>query len=175
MRKLTLGVLATLVVLAAVPAFAGSAPSNIAVSASIANNCTISTTALAFGAYDPIVAQAASPLNGSGTVTIACTKGAATTVALDLGLNASGSTRRMTDGSSNFLTYEAYQPPDTTPGSACSYASPTVWGTSGANLFTPAVAPSKAARTYNVCGEVAAAQDLPSGTYNDTVVATVNF
>jgi spore coat protein U domain-containing protein, fimbrial subunit CupE1/2/3/6 len=161
--------------LVAVPAFSATATSNLAVSANVNNNCTISTTAVAFGAYDPLVTHASTPLDASGTVTIACTKGSATTMALDLGLNASGSTRRMTDGSGNFLTYEAYQPPNNTPGSACSYTTPTVWGTSGANLFTPAVAPSKAARIYNVCGEVAAGQDLPSGTYNDTILATVNF
>ena len=81
----------------------------------------------------------------------------------------------MTDGAANFLTYEAYQPPDNTPGTACSYAAPTVWGTAGANIFTPTVAPSKAARTYNVCGRVAAGQDQPAGAYTDTVLATVNF
>lgn len=174
MRKRVLGVVAVLV-FAAAPVFAGSANSNLAVSANVANNCTITTTPVAFGAYDPLVANAATPLDASGTVSITCTKGSATTVALDLGSNASGSTRRMSDGAGSFLNYETYQPPNNTPGSACSYASPTVWGTSGANLFTPAVAPSKAARTYNVCGEVAAGQDLPSGNYNDTIVATVNF
>ncbi len=164
-----------IVVLGVMPALAGSANSNIAISANIDNNCTISTSAVAFGTYDPIVAQASSPLNGSGTVTVTCTKGAAATIGLGLGSNASGSTRRMTDGSSNFLTYEAYQPPNTTPGTACSYASPTVWGTAGANLFTPAAAPNRNARNYNVCGQIPAAQDLPSGSYTDTVVATVNF
>src|SRR5262245_22314495 len=174
MQKRWVGVLAALV-LAGAPAFAGTASTNLAISANISNNCTITTTAVAFGAYDPLVTNAATPLNGNGTVSIACTKGAATTVALDLGSNASGSTRRMSDGGGNFLNYETYQPPNNTPGTACSYASPTVWGTSGANLFTPAVAPSKASRSYNVCGQVAAGQDLPSGSYNDTVLATVNF
>jgi spore coat protein U domain-containing protein, fimbrial subunit CupE1/2/3/6 len=174
MQKRWVGILPALV-LAAAPAFAGSASTNLAVSANIANNCTISTTAIAFGAYDPLVTNAAAPLDGNGTVSIACTKGSTTTLALDLGSNASGSTRRMSDGSGDFLDYEAYQPPNNTPGTACSYTSPTVWGTSGANLFTPAVAPSKASRTYNVCGEVAAGQDLPSGAYNDTILATVNF
>jgi spore coat protein U-like protein len=174
MKRIAFG-LTVILALATAPALAGQATANLAVSASIANNCTISTTALAFGSYDPIVTHASTPLDGTGAVTITCTKGATTTMGLGLGSNASGSTRRMTDGSSNYLTYEAYQPPNNTPGTACSYSSPTVWGTSGANLFTPAAAPSKAARTYNVCGQVASGQDLPSGTYNDTVVASVNF
>jgi spore coat protein U-like protein len=161
--------------LVASPALAGSASTNVSVSANIAANCTISNAAVAFGSYDPIVTNAASPLLGSGTVTITCTKGATTTVSLGLGNQASGTQRRMTDGVPNFMNYELYQPPNNTPGTACSYASPTVWGTSGANLLTPAAAPNKNARTYNVCGEVAAGQDLPAGSFTDTVVATVNF
>ena len=157
------------------PAFAATATTNVGVSASIANNCTISSAAVALGAYDPIVTNASSPLNGSGTVTITCTKGATTTVSLGLGGQASGSQRRMTDGVPNYMNYELYQPPNNTPGTACSYAGPTVWGTTGVNLFTPAAAPSKAARTYNICGQVAGGQDLAAGTFTDTVVATVNF
>jgi spore coat protein U-like protein len=166
---------ACLTMLAAVPAFAGAASTNLAVSATISNNCTIATSPVAFGVYDPIVTNLATPLDGSGTVSITCTKGAATTIGLGLGANATGTTRRMTDGASDYITYEAYQPPDNTPGTACSYAAPTVWGTTGGNLFTPVVAPSKATRTYNVCGRVAAGQDQPAGGYNDTVLATVNF
>lgn len=164
-----------LVLLVAAPAFAGLASTNVSVSASIANNCTITNAAVAFGSYDPIVTNAASSLVGSGTVTITCTKGATTTISLGLGNQASGSQRRMTDGVPNYMNYELYQPPNNTPGTACSYAGPTVWGTSGANLFTPAAAPNKNARTYNICGEVAAGQDLPAGSFTDTVVATVNF
>ena len=37
------------------------------------------------------------------------------------------------------------------------------------------VAPSKAARTYNVCGTIPQGQDASAGVYNDIVVATVNF
>ena len=162
-------------VLAVSPALAGTATANVSVSANINNVCTITTGAVAFGAYDPIVTNASSPLNASGSVTITCTKGAATTVSLGLGSNAAGSVRKMKNAGTDLLTYELYQPPNTTPGSACSYASPTVWGTSGANLFTPAAAPSKNARSYNICGQVAGGQDLPFGSYTDTVLATVNF
>ena len=174
MKKVVLGSLAVLA-LAASPALAGSATANVSVSANIANVCTISTGAVAFGAYDPIVTNASSPLETSGAVTITCTKGASTTVGLGLGNNASGSVRKMKDTGSNLMTYELFQPPDSTPGTACSFSSPAVWGTSGAGLFTPAAAPNKNARTYNICGQVAAGQDLPFGSYTDTVVATVNF
>ena len=62
--------------LISIPAFAGSATANLNVSASVAAVCTISTAPVAFGAYDPVVANAATDLNGTGTVTVACTKGA---------------------------------------------------------------------------------------------------
>jgi spore coat protein U-like protein len=155
-------------------ACAGSATSNLSVTASVTANCTIATTAVAFGAYDPVVANASTPLDATGTVTIACTKGAGPTITLGLGANASGSTRQMT-GTGGLLAYELYQQPSTTPGTACDYSSPTIWGTAGANIFTPTVAPSKTARSYNVCGRVAAGQDVGSGNYSDTVIATVNF
>jgi spore coat protein U-like protein len=144
---------------------AASTSTSLSVTASVNNNCTISTAALAFGAYDPVVTNASSPLDGTGTVTIACTKGATTTIGLGLGNNATGSTRRMTDGSGNYLTYEAYQ----------ESSHSTVWGTSGAGLLTPAAAPSKAARSFTVYGRIAGSQDIPAGSYADTVTATVNF
>src|SRR5437016_6746354 len=65
--------------------WAGSASTSLSVTATVSNNCTISTAALAFGAYDPIVTHASTALDGTGTVTIACTKGATTTIGLDTG------------------------------------------------------------------------------------------
>ena len=144
---------------------AASASASLTVSATVANNCTISTAALSFGAYDPVVANASANLDATGTVTVACTKGAATTIGLNLGSNASGSTRRLTDGSSNYLTYEMYQDSNRT----------TVWGNSGTALLSPAAAPSKAARNFTVYGRVSSNQDVPAGSYSDTVTATVNF
>jgi spore coat protein U-like protein len=144
---------------------AASASASLNVSASVANNCSISTSALAFGVYDPLVAHASVNLDGTGTITIACTKGATSTIALNLGGNASGASRRMTDGSTNYLTYEMYQ----------DSARSTVWGSSGAAQFTPPAAPTKAARNFTVYGRIPAGQDIPAGNYADTVTATVNF
>ena len=143
----------------------GSASANLSVNASVANNCTISTSPLAFGAYDPVVANASTNLDATGTVTVACTKGATATIGLGLGSNASGSTRRMTDGSSNFLTYEVYQDSSRSA----------LWGNSGAELLSPSAAPSKSTRDFTVYGRVPSNQDVPAGSYTDTVTATVNF
>jgi spore coat protein U-like protein len=148
-----------------VPSHAASASTSLSVTAAVSTNCTIGTAALAFGSYDPVVANAAANLDATGTVTITCTKGAATTIGLNLGSNASGTTRRLTDGASNYLTYEMYSDSGRT----------TVWGNAGAALVTPAVAPSKAARNFTVYGRVTSNQDVPAGNYADTVTATVNF
>ncbi len=148
----------------AAPAMAQTATSNLSVSATVAKNCSITTTAVAFGSYDPIVANAVSPLDGTGTVVVTCTKGAGTRIDLGLGSNASGTTRRMSGGT-DFLTYELYQNTTRT----------TVWGAGAVAGQTIAVAPSKAARTFTVYGRVAGGQDVSAASYNDTVVATINF
>jgi spore coat protein U-like protein len=147
------------------PASAASATANLAVSATVSTNCTITTAPLSFGPYDPVVTNASADLDGTGTVTVACTKGTGPTIGLGLGSNASGSVRRMTDGSSNYLSYELYHEAGRT----------TVWTNTGTGLLTPAVAPSKTARNFTVYGRVQSNQDVPAGSYTDTVVATVNF
>jgi spore coat protein U-like protein len=144
---------------------AQSATANLAISATVTINCTITTAPVAFGSYDPVVAHASASLDATGTVTVECTKGATSTIGLGLGSNASGSTRRMSAGAGDFLTYELYQNAPRT----------TVWGNSGAGLLATGAAPSKAARSFTVYGRVAGNQDVSAGSYADTVVATVNF
>ena len=163
--------------LSAAPAYAGSTPANLAVTAQVNANCTISTTPVAFGAYDPVVANAATALNASGSVIIACTKGSAPSITMDLGQHAVVSQRNMliTPVGADVLAYQLYQPPNTTPGTVCTFPGSTVWGTSVAQTFTPTSPSNKNSRTYNVCGTVAAGQDVSVGSYQDTVIATVNF
>ncbi|MEO7404540.1 MAG: spore coat U domain-containing protein [Burkholderiales bacterium] len=153
----------------AVPfAQAATATANITVSATVAANCTISTGAVSFGSYDTL---GAGNLDATGSVAIACTKGVGPTITLDAGANNSGG-RRMTNGT-DFISYELYQPSTTTPGAACAYTQ--AWNAAGGGIFTPTVAPSKASRSYNVCGRATLGQDVGTGAYTDTVVATVNF
>jgi len=146
------------------PAFAQTATANLGVSATVAKNCSITTSAVAFGSYDPVVTHATSPLDGSGSVVVTCTKGAGTRIDLGVGANASGSTRRMAGGG-DFLTYELYQNTGRT----------TVWGSGASAGQTIAAAPSRAARTFTVFGRIPAGQDVSAASYADTVVATINF
>lgn len=154
-------------------ASAATNTANLNVTANVNSNCTIGTTSVAFGTYDPLVTHAAAPLYGTGTVTITCTKGTSANIGLGLGANAAGTKRQMADGT-NRLAYELFRPTTTSPNAACAYTA--VWGdTVGTDTFLADAAPSKAARTYNVCGRIAAGEDPAPGNYADVVVATVTF
>lgn len=147
---------------------AGTATANLSVTATVSASCSISTTPLAFGAYDPVGAHAATPLDATGGVVVTCTNGASTTVTLGQGSNAnSGSSdaaplRRMVSGG-NFLSYALYQNAGHT----------TIWGnTAGTGVGHTG---SGTQTTVPVYGRVAAGQNVASGSYADTVVATVTF
>jgi spore coat protein U-like protein len=133
----------------------------IVVSAVIAPTCTIGSGALAFGGYDPIVANASAPLDAQGTFQIACTRNTTYAVGLGLGSFASGTTRRMAGGAQR-LAYELYSDPGRTA----------VWSVAGTVGGT---APSSAPITLTVYGRIPAGQAVAPGAYADTVQSTVNF
>lgn len=154
--------------LLSVDSLALTATSNMAVTATIAANCTISAGAVAFGPYDPVVTNAAAALNGTGTVTTTCTNGSAVTITLGQGVNpAGGSTtttplRQMASGV-NRLGYFLYS----------DAAHAVVWGdTAGTGKADTGTGVASALTVY---GAVTAGQNKPVGSYSDTVVATVTF
>ncbi|MGZ6988024.1 MAG: spore coat protein U domain-containing protein, partial [Thermoanaerobaculia bacterium] len=103
----------TLVAFAPAVFAAGSATQNLGLSATVINNCTISTTPVAFGNYDPL---SGSVTQASGTVVITCTKNAATTIWLGNGNNG---VRQMKDAGAQLMAYELYKPPSNVAGTAC--------------------------------------------------------
>jgi spore coat protein U-like protein len=147
---------------------ANTAQANLSVTASVTANCTIATTAVAFGSYDPVNTNASAALNGSGSVSITCTSGASATVTLGQGANAdTGSTdaapvRRLTDGT-HFLNYALYTDTNRTA----------AWGNT--SLTGVASTGTGAAVSLSVYGAVSSGQNVPAGSYTDTVVATVTF
>lgn len=150
-------------------AFAATAADNLAVSAEVIDNCTISTSAIAFGNYDPIVANAASALDGTGSVTVTCTLNDGVQITLGQGVNpdtgssATAPARRMVDGASNHLSYSLYSDEPRTA----------VWG-DDASVDVEATGTGEA-DAHTVYGSVDAGQNNPAGSYTDTVVATVTF
>jgi spore coat protein U-like protein len=132
-------------------------------SAAVVGQCSISSTPLAFGTYDPVTANASSPLDGTATITIACTRGTTATVGLDGGAHTSGTVRRMQAGA-DFLTYELFQDANRL----------TVWTNSGTGTLN-VVSTSSAPRAFTVFGRIAGGQDAAAGAYSDTIITTVNY
>lgn len=139
----------------------GSASGTLGVNVVVNKNCVISTTPLAFGVYDPIIANSSSPLDATGTVTITCTKGAATTIGMG---TSGGAAREMSSGAAT-MSYEIYRDASRT----------SIWAGSAPGLLDSGIAPDRNPRTFNVNGRIPGGQDLPSGGYSGTIVATVNF
>jgi spore coat protein U-like protein len=148
-------------------ASAGSATSSLTVTATVPAVCVLSAGTLAFGNYDPVGANATTPLTGSSAFSVACTKNTAYTVTLGTGANAAsamGTSRAMKDaGTGAFLSYELYT--NNTYG--------TVWNTTNTVGGTAATTSAIPLTAY---GRIPAGQNVPAATgYTDTVVSTVNF
>ena len=157
--------------------FAGACASaqttgNINISANVTAACNITVNPLAFGNYNSLSATA---LRQDTSVSITCSQGAVASIALGPGDNLTGAQRRMSNGAAGFLNYTLFKPSSTAAGAACAYT--TAWGNGGAfgTALVTTAATDLNARTYNVCGEIAAGQSAPVASYTDIVVATVTF
>jgi len=153
---------------------AGSSSTTFQVSMTVARNCKITTSGtFNFGNYDPVVANASAPLNVTtpAFISVNCNKNTASVwVGLDAGANSShapaGSTRAASDGAGDYIGYDFYQ----------DSAFTTLWGNTQATA--PTLGPFTSAKTpvtATVYGQAPAGQDVPVGTYTDTITATVNF
>ena len=146
------------------PAQAGTANSNLSVSATVSANCTVSTSAVAFGSVDALSGAA---VEGTGGLTVTCTNGTGWTAAAGLG-SGSGATfsaRRMTSGA-NLLTYTLF----TDSGRA------TVWGDGTASTAMVTSTGTGAAQSITVFGRIAAGQNnARPGSYADTVAVTITY
>jgi spore coat protein U-like protein len=148
---------------------AGTATSSLSVTATVAANCSISTTPVAFGSYDPVTANATLPLTSTGTVTVTCTSGSTGTITLGQGANPGGGStdaapaRQLKDAGTDVLSYGLYQ----------DNGHVTPWGnTAGTGVSSLGTG---TAASLTVYGSVAAGQNVPAGSYSDTVLATVTF
>lgn len=167
MRRLALASALFVAVGSAAPsmAVAGSAASNLNISASVPDNCTISTEAVNFGAYD-----SSSNAEATGTVTILCTIGTSATITLGQGNNAGdGSTdtqplRRLGQGSNaDKLSYDLYK----------NTLRSDFWGnTNETGKFSGGTGSNQSLTVY---GRIPSGQNVPVGSYADTVVATVSY
>lgn len=132
-------------------------------SAHAAPKCTIATiSGVAFGTYN---VMSAAPLDSVGVIRLDC-NGAARNVTVDLGRgNAPTFNPRFMRSGGSQLNYNLFM--DT--------ARTTIWGdgTAGTSRYGPFNPPNVIDLT--IYGRVPALQDLPAGSYSDTIVVTVNF
>lgn len=122
------------------------------VTMNIVAECRVDTFSLSFGNYSPFAVGA---LNQTSTVKVYCTKTTTSTlISLDNGANASGAQKRMAGPAGSFLNYNA-----------------TLAASSGTS--TSSIVPIGGGITLN--GTVPATQDVPTGSYIDTLQALVNY
>ncbi|MCP3105592.1 fruiting body spore coat protein U [Myxococcus sp. K15C18031901] len=158
--------------LATASAHAATATANLTISATVGSACSINSGTLAFGAYDPVIVNSSLGVDllGSASMTVQCTALGSAVVTLGQGSNAgTGSTdavplRRLKNTTSNnFLNYSLYQ----------DLTRLVVWGnTSGTGLPYLGTGLPIPVLVY---GTIPKGQNVASGTYNDTVVATLTF
>jgi spore coat protein U-like protein len=162
----------------ALDAMAGSTGGTLSVTATVAANCAFTTNAVAFGTYDPVVVNKTAALTATGSLSVTCTTGDAISVDLDQGLNGTGSAtvpvRAMGTGTlgvgGSQLLYSLFFP---TVAGASGAATTTLWGTGGLTSF--GYSATGVAQTINVFGSIAGGQNVPTGSYADTVNVTVNY
>ncbi|WP_395390966.1 spore coat U domain-containing protein [Novosphingobium sp. BL-8A] len=142
---------------------AATTTTTMAVTATVQPSCTVSATALAFGNYNPL---SATPLDGTSTITVNCTTGSTYTVGLNAGATSGATvTTRQMLLSSNALNYTLYRDSGRTNN----------WGnTPGTD--TPALATATTSpASITVYGRIPALQNVPAGSYADTVTVSVNY
>lgn len=146
------------------PAFAATVGGTLATSATVTANCTVSTSALAFGNVNTI---SGSNVDGTGGLSVTCTNGTAwaASAGVGAGSGASFASRRMTGGA-NLLDYNLY--------TSSGYT--TVWGDGTGSTATIGGTGSGSAQAVTVYGRVGSGQtSVPAGAYADTVAVTVTY
>lgn len=135
--------------------------------------CTISATAVSFGAYD---ALNPSPNDSQGSISYSCgtqngprdkPRTPITNIQIALSPGFSGSYERAMGGGSMPLSYNVYL--DATR--------QTIWGdgSAGTDVLRHANPQNHETYTATIYGRIPAQQDIPPGSYFDSLVATILF
>ena len=148
------------------------------VTASVTKSCTVTTAPSAqTPAYDPV---AGTQVDFGPTIAFKCTKASTGIyVSADLGLHATGTQRKLSNGTTT-LNYNLYQPVDNVTPGTCAYT--TIYDSSAAahagdySLASSNFTSSSTPVTVNICGRIAASQDADFGTsYTDTINVVVYY
>ena len=126
--------------------------------------CTISTTSVGFGAYHVF---SPTPLDTTGSVTYRCgSQDTNIRITLDRGGASSFNPRRMLQGTQP-LNYNLF----------LDAARTIIWGdgTGGTQFYGNSNPPNNQNVTVTIFGRIPSGQDVSSGSYTNTITATVNF
>jgi spore coat protein U-like protein len=150
---LTLGLTST-------SASAATQTATILVTANVVDSCTISASALSFGAYS------GTALPAQATLTVTCTDLGTYTVGLNGGTTTGGTdqARKLAGPGGNTLNYNLYT----------TSALTTIWGNTSANHWQSGTG-TGSAQTLTVYGNITAGQTLHVGSYTDSVTATITY
>jgi len=146
---------------------AGSSTGTLSVTASVAQNCIVSSPTLAFGAYDPVVANLSTNDDQSTTIVLTCTKGASG-ITLGFGNSANApagctAPQRCLVSSGHYMNYQLYSDSGRT----------SVWTTAIAETVSGGITTPTNVTVY---GRIPSGQDASIGaSYTDSVTATINF
>jgi spore coat protein U-like protein len=126
-------------------------------------SCSISTSPVVFGAYDPL---AGGPLDTIAEITIACPAGVPFQVSLDAGQGSAGTSRAMgSDGTGPPLRYDLYRDP----------AHSDRWGDGIGGTSVQRGAGSGGPVVLQVYGRIPPRQKVTAGMYRDVVFVTVEW
>lgn len=158
--------IAGLLLASAGTASAATKTTTFTVSASVAANCFVSATNMAFGSYTGVAA-----LQTTSDVLVRCTSGSPDTLQLSKGGGAFAQ-RLLSDGGSNTLQYNLYSNAARTNIWGDGTASTVTVGGTGAGLGVPNQV------THTVYGDLpnsAANLTAPVGNYSDTITVTIAY
>lgn len=138
-------------------ALAGAARATITVTATVVKACSrVTATALSFGSYT----SGGAAVDGRAEVSVTCSKGTPYTLRLDAGAApGAGEGRRMTTNGGFALGYSLFRNPERTQ----------AWDGAPAHIGT------QAPQSHAIYGRIPPGQELPAGTYTDSVTVTVSF
>ena len=149
---------------AAITGHAATATQSFGVKLVVQESCTIgaSPTDVDFGTVTR--ATAAVNTDAAGALSVNCSAGTPWSIALNSGLNADTTSRRMIFGTTNFAPYQLFQ----------DSARATLWG--NGTTFGSALAGTGTGAAVNVpvYGRLTSL-NFPAGTYSDTVTATITY
>jgi spore coat protein U-like protein len=123
-----------------------------------AASCTMGIISVVFGTYNTL---SASSLDGAGSVSVTCDVTSSFQVALSKG-QGSFAARQLQSGA-NVLYYNLYT----------DALRSLIWGDGTAG--TTLVSGSGTAATYTVYGRIPGGQNIPAGSYGDSITVTLDF